>query len=875
MNYSRKKDFFKLTKHQIQAETYKFEPILKKITLDELIKRKETGFEKGQSVLWLLALAAEKGHPEGFTLVISRFTLPLNVLTAEIEHSPPQKPQSILSILDKTAHEHKLNSEFQGILNYLGAFSTFEIAQAHFSANPHSVKLPKITKYTGNSYININSTLYEIGNRWKDPDVLLGEGSFGKVKVIKNQNKEQYKVKIEGGNKYDHSPLSIGSIKSLNKLIGIAVRTFDKLKQFKQKLIRTKTYTVSPLIYGVSLDKILNNKTLELEQRLIIAIKILLEVDHLHYVNRFIHADLKPANIIVNLHSDNPHNIEVSLTDFDLSIELPNGRTEVKKEYSIGTKLYQAPEVSQGIYATASDIYSLGVLFARDLELNEEFSIPNINNTDRKNRPSLAIILDHFVKKLEQRNTSSQTIVDLITLCRKKITTSGQTMIYNSARLFSFSSQYDYKNVPMKMTRTECSWRTFPEEGVVYNDKDWVTINSKVNFVNSQNRHWVSIGSNREFILFDMDSLAMEALKLAVLIKCHDKSINDILKIISNTVYKINSQITESTSNIEEQLLKYIASLPKIDNRNYLMLDDLIEKGYLVCRHKALIAVNLLSSLVDQGVLPMGLVHQYRSELYPKGSYVGAHAWAVFHNQTDGKIWVCDPTLNHVFDGHVYTNCLNFDIHKQQADDMGYGAEVLAQMCYRLTHQNIALPFFNALSQQKNCFPIIQNIEISENNGYAPYLNIIMHNDLVEEKHPRALMRALKEQDISAWLQYNDSIRIGSITHFINIDMEKLVTDYNQFIRKISFPFTRKQFSLAAQRGELETLQKILESVPNVIQTRTIGTAATRAFEYGKTACWQYLLPKCSQQVVEKITKSLNDGAPSLHSVDGIQPNQR
>lgn len=77
---------------------------------------------------------------------------------------------------------------------------------------------------------------------------------------------------------------------------------------------------------------------------------------YLHEVMRIIHADLKPANILV----DQDKNIQIC--DFGLCQELGTNSI-IKLESIIGTFGYQAPEVlQQGFVTTAIDIWSVGVI---------------------------------------------------------------------------------------------------------------------------------------------------------------------------------------------------------------------------------------------------------------------------------------------------------------------------------------------------------------------------------------------------------------------------------------------------------------------------------------------------------------------------------
>eukprot|EP00698_Gefionella_okellyi_P023630 TRINITY_DN8127_c0_g1_i1.p1 TRINITY_DN8127_c0_g1~~TRINITY_DN8127_c0_g1_i1.p1 ORF type:complete len:539 (-),score=83.35 TRINITY_DN8127_c0_g1_i1:132-1538(-) len=85
--------------------------------------------------------------------------------------------------------------------------------------------------------------------------------------------------------------------------------------------------------------------------------KLVEAVGYLHQ-QEIIHRDLKPENIL--LMDDDPHNINIKLADFGLSL--------VMDEFSMirskaGTPLYMAPEVIRGrAYSEQADMWSVGVI---------------------------------------------------------------------------------------------------------------------------------------------------------------------------------------------------------------------------------------------------------------------------------------------------------------------------------------------------------------------------------------------------------------------------------------------------------------------------------------------------------------------------------
>jgi len=112
---------------------------------------------------------------------------------------------------------------------------------------------------------------------------------------------------------------------------------------------------------GISLLKYTNNKPLNINEFLSIALQIVKIIEGLHH-NCIIHKDIKPQNLLVN-----PQTQEIKLIDFSISSLLPRETQEIQTLNILeGTLAYIAPEqtgrMNRGIdYRT--DFYSLGITF--------------------------------------------------------------------------------------------------------------------------------------------------------------------------------------------------------------------------------------------------------------------------------------------------------------------------------------------------------------------------------------------------------------------------------------------------------------------------------------------------------------------------------
>ncbi len=110
-------------------------------------------------------------------------------------------------------------------------------------------------------------------------------------------------------------------------------------------------------------DKIQNKKSLIKddsfyfplsEQELCLLItSILKAISFLHY-SKIIHRDIKPENILI----PNPEDLSsVKIIDFGLSV-----LNKKEEKYRVGSPYYMAPEMIEGNYSKASDMWSIGVI---------------------------------------------------------------------------------------------------------------------------------------------------------------------------------------------------------------------------------------------------------------------------------------------------------------------------------------------------------------------------------------------------------------------------------------------------------------------------------------------------------------------------------
>ncbi|MEO1432572.1 MAG: AAA family ATPase [Cyanobacteria bacterium J06633_8] len=154
--------------------------------------------------------------------------------------------------------------------------------------------------------------------------------------------------------------------------------TFGELVQFRNQYPITKNLPIAGIIQplsletlgnsyalvmpdwgGISLDKYIQQQSLELGDILTIAIQ-LAEILHNLHQHRVIHKDIKPANILIH-----PESKQVKLIDFSIASVLPKETQEIQNPNTLeGTLAYIAPEqtgrMNRGI-DYRSDFYAFGV----------------------------------------------------------------------------------------------------------------------------------------------------------------------------------------------------------------------------------------------------------------------------------------------------------------------------------------------------------------------------------------------------------------------------------------------------------------------------------------------------------------------------------
>jgi hypothetical protein len=313
-----------------------------------------------------------------------------------------------------------------------------------------------------------------------------------------------------------------------------------------------------------------------------------------------------------------------------------------------------------------------------------------------------------------------------------------------------------------------------------FDGKSWPRVNSKVNWVENNNKLWVSLGANcaREEIYFDESSKKIQALKAKVCNQSRRKKVFQALTKVNDLVNGLTKVKGEHDATTEIKLDERMEELLKIHRSRQgtkicLPMDYLIYKGILVCRHKALIAASLLRELVEQKILPFGKVRQFRSTIQKDNKIASSHAWAVYRDCTTGHLWICDPRLN---------VALNVNTDFSQLVDI-YTKAVLVSMIERLDDQDVYQPLIDKLNKYKTPFTI-QTLKCDSNVSYPGIqICISFNHDFLDHQ---AFCHALSLQGVR-FSKLNKTLTLSLINNpaIFTLEVDKLMKDSGIVIKSI------------------------------------------------------------------------------------------
>lgn len=297
----------------------------------------------------------------------------------------------------------------------------WDIARRYFNANKEKTKLSRTEGLTDFSYIKVGNDIFVLAKK-------LGEGAFGRVKESRQDDTEIDVINQQG------EPLVIKIIisnpnlnpKDEQRTINNEIAALKKMGELKANTIREaqdgehrKYYILAKKHEGKDLLTLLETENLSEQQKLQIAYLCAKRLKEAH-ANGLLHLDVKPENFIVKINrttnqsGDEEIQIEdVNLIDWGLSEELAETQSHVSLSHPKGTPGYMAPEIHHHKASRSSDIFSLGMMLANDLMVNNQTDLIHF---DYHKRITLSQVMQRMVNELKtysERDTDSY-IEDII-----------------------------------------------------------------------------------------------------------------------------------------------------------------------------------------------------------------------------------------------------------------------------------------------------------------------------------------------------------------------------------------------------------------------------------------------------------------------------
>uniref|UniRef100_A0ACD5TZ56 Uncharacterized protein n=1 Tax=Avena sativa TaxID=4498 RepID=A0ACD5TZ56_AVESA len=148
--------------------------------------------------------------------------------------------------------------------------------------------------------------------------------------------------------------------KNIVRFLGYCAEAHGRVEDYEGKFVmadRRNWLLCFEYVPNGSLEKYITDASsgLEWKERFQI-IRGICEGLHYLHMNRILHLDLKPANILLDGH------MVPKIADFGISRSLDEEKTHGTTKHLSGTPGYLAPEFYRGKFMFASDIYSLGVI---------------------------------------------------------------------------------------------------------------------------------------------------------------------------------------------------------------------------------------------------------------------------------------------------------------------------------------------------------------------------------------------------------------------------------------------------------------------------------------------------------------------------------
>ncbi len=350
-----------------------------------------------------------------------------------------------------------------------------------------------------------------------------------------------------------------------------------------------------------------------------------------------------------------------------------------------------------------------------------------------------------------------------------------------------------------------------------------------------------------ERLLIDLDTPKLQDLLCKLEKATEGKNVERILEIVNEMVDSFSTHHpsvkgqtrNQVEANLGKRLTDYLNKrkaglienkMPSLD----IPLEELIDEGLLVCRHKGIIASIAIGHLVQKKILPQGSVRSYRGEIFnEQGQFIGAHAWSVYAQILSNSMFVVDPRWQRVK-----------SVDPKNPEDIGYGIAAVRGMVERLTVCDKAtLHKFKAeIAKTRNLEELIMLSQflkskhgaifpdlakISQNHSLisqiaiygAPAIINAFKEDLLNHFSNNtqniSLIEKIKAEDVSALLDSYFPNDLGLRDKFVEFAKDQAIK--NQLVKKLK-----------------ESLSAIAGDIPPLLEERTISPWLKKLEEMAK-----------------------------------------
>lgn len=230
---------------------------------------------------------------------------------------------------------------------------------------------------------------------------IIGNGGFGKVRLYRDRKFPDMKYAIKTIKK-DYA--SNHGMKYVIREVEI-LRNLDHpniVNYFETYEDDLYCHIVMEYIPGQNLLQMISAKPyMDFGERDVFEIMlVLVKTIYFLHNNNVVHRDLKPENILFAISGEYE---TLKLIDFGLSI-----RNKEKDTYRVGSTYYMAPEMINGVFSHASDVWSIGVIMFFMVTGKQAFSGKNTGEVYMK------ISKGKFDISLLKKSTCSSELKDLI-----------------------------------------------------------------------------------------------------------------------------------------------------------------------------------------------------------------------------------------------------------------------------------------------------------------------------------------------------------------------------------------------------------------------------------------------------------------------------